>query len=608
MSYLFLINEAECHNSSTLDRLKRLRENNEVVVLSLNTLASLALRRMGIDYVTPNLFFAEEKSFAVDMQAGILCREWYKTISHPLLSFHGASIGEALEFDFFHLFIDALRSVEIVRELLKNPFETIFVPSWDSETFKYVDSCYYTLPSILVYLANQRGIRVVNLERSSSVLRRTLRRLPHPRQRFNFMIYNAFSVASFAMFLLENFRALTSSSLDRKKARYVMAYHYDALVESLRDENGRALRINSSRIYTPKSISQVKGILRFLKNEKTISELDGSIVYDGTPLWRMLVPLVDPILSRLVPLVIGSMQWTELVVKVIRPSSFVTLEDLLPHARSMCQVLRLLGIPVVVVQHGILTNDFEGLAVMPKAGDIQAVWGEYYRKWHIDRGKPAESQVTTGAPRFDSLFNLPPLDRDELYKRFGLDPGLKVVLIATEYFGGYSSRCTVEVEESYIRLALRSLKQYRDIQIVVKLHPQFQSRYYRMVSEIAEQEGVRVIIARDALWDLIRLSSFVIVSVSGVCLETLILGKPVISINLNGRSSESGMVQDGLATGASNEDEIKQSVSICIRDSESDECQNHSMNPLLFPFIHMADGHSTQRVAELIRAISIRNR
>jgi hypothetical protein len=355
-------------------------------------------------------------------------------------------------------------------------------------------------------------------------------------------------------------------------------------------------------------MSQTYRILRYLVRDETrTSKLDDSIVYDGIPLWGVLSPLVNQILSRHVPSITGRIQWTELFLTMFRPSALVVSEDIAPLSRSMCQVLKLRGIPVIVVQHGILSVDLAGFYAMPKVGDFQAVWGQYYREWHIDRGKSAETQVVTGFPRHDGLRNLPPIDREGVCRRFGLDARLKVVLVATEWFQAGSSRYTVEDEESYIRHVLRSLKVYVDIQIVVKLHPGRQERYNKIVSQIAEQEGVRVVIAKDSLWDLMRLSSFVIVSVSSVCVEALALDKPVISVNLADRRDITGLVQDGLAIGAYNESEIKRSVEICMTVAGREPDHDDNKRSLLFPFIYLADGCASQRVAELIRAKSVRN-
>ena len=597
------MDETDCHNGSTLDRLRTLRESDEVVVLSLGTLASLVLRRMGIPYVTPNLFFSKEKSPEMDKQSVAFCRAWYKSIDHPLMSYHGVSIGEVLEYDFYFLFIDALRSVEIAGTLLQDSFDAIYIPSLDSQDVWH-DACYYTLPSILTYLATQKGIKVVRFERPSWVVAENKQKRNRARRWSSYVFPNVKFLESCALILRKNFGTLATLLLDRKKARYAIEATVEGLVESLRGADGRALKIYPDFVHTPGSISQANRVLQYLKDGKITSRLCDSIVYDEIPLWRVLSSRIDQRLSKLVPNLFGRIQWTELFAKIIRPASFVVRQDINPLYRSTCQVLRSRGIPVVVIQHGILSRDLAGFYVMPKVGDIQAVWGEYYRKWHTDRGKPAESQVVTGCPRYDGLFNLPPLDRDRLSRQFGLDPKLKVVLVATEWFEADTYRHTVEEEENYIRLVLRSLKVHGDVQIVVKLHPGFQERYQAIVSEVAAQEGVQVVIAKDSLWDLISLSSLVIVAISSVCVEALILGKPVISINVNDRRDLTGLVQDGLAIGAYDEDGTRRSIASCLEMAERTRVQIDRTRAQLVPFVYSTDGHASKRVAELINTRS----
>jgi len=291
---------------------------------------------------------------------------------------------------------------------------------------------------------------------------------------------------------------------------------------------------------------------------------------------------------------------------MFKPASFVVSQDITPLPRSMCQVLKNHEVHTVVVQHGILTNDMAGMYILPKVGDVQAVWGEYYKQWHVERGKSSESQVVTGFQRRDELVDMPSLDREGLYNRFGLDPDRKVVLIATEWYQSVSSRYTIEQHEDYIRVVLRSLRDHDGIQVVVKLHPSFQSKYERIVSEIASQEGVHVVIAKDSLWELIRISSFVVVSLSSVCLEALILGRPVISVNMNDCTDISGLVQDGLALGAYDKDGLDRAVQSCIEAPEQCVAPDGKREELLLPFTGPLDGHSSRRVAELIEARSVR--
>ncbi len=604
MRYLFLIDETDSQNESTLERLKALGKDNEVVVLSLGTLASLALRTNGIAYVTPDLFFSKEKSSAIDKQVVKFCKEWYKPLASPYMSFHGVSIGETLEYDFYYLFVDALRSVEIARTILKESFDEIYLPSLDP-SISYSDisvhaMCYQTLPLILTSLSSQRGLKLGRLEPVAD--RRAV-----PREKYGLRELVDF-MSSSVRFLHRNCGNLASIVMHRDLMRVALVGHLDeGIISSLRGIDARGLKAYPSSVHTPESWLWARAIVRLLRNDETIERIDHETVYGGVPIWRALFPIVDVIVSRLIPAVLGRIQWTELFAAILRPSSFVVFEDITALPRAMCQVLKMHGIPIVVVQHGILSSDMAGMYVMPIVGDYQAVWGEYYRNWHIQRGKSPESQVVTGFPRHDELLRLPPLDCDGLCKRYGLDSKVRTVLVITEWFQAMTSSDMVEFEERYIRFALRGLKDRDGIQIVVKLHPGLQSRYHRIVSEVAEQEGVKVAIVRDSLWDLIRLSSFVIVSTSSVCVEALVLGKPVISVNLADQEDISGLVRDGLAIGAYSEDEIKNAIGKCLEVDAQSPAQVDRTRQLLIPFIYLADGCASQRLAELMRAKSVRN-
>ncbi len=604
MRYLCLMDETDSQDESTLERLKALGRDNEVIVLSLDTLASLALLANGISYVTPALFFSKEKSSAIDWQVVRICKEWYKSSPSPQMSFHGVSIGEVLEYDFYYLFIDALRSVEIARTILEDSFDVIYLPSLDpSDSLRNISvhaMCHQTLPLILATLASQKGLKLVRFEPISDQ-----RTVPRPKQGLHELVD---FMSSSVRFLRMNCGDLPSIIAHRNLMRVALVGHQDeGIISSLRSTDVKGLKTYPSFLHTPESWMQARAIVKHLRSDETIARLDHEVTYDGVPLWRALLPLIEVVVSRLIPEILGRIQWTEFFVATLRPSSFVVLEDITALPRAMCRVLKLRGIPIVVLQHGILSSDMAGMYVMPVVGDCQAVWGEYYRNWHIERGKSPETQTVTGFPRHDELLRLPPLDLDGLCKQLGMNPKVRTVLVITEWFQAMTSSDMIEYEERYIRLVLRSLKVYHGIQIVVKLHPGLQSRYCRIVSEIAKQEGVKVAIAKDSLWDLIRLSSFVIMSTSSVCVEALVLGKPVLSVNLADQRDISGLVQDGLAIGAYSEEEIKGSIRKCIEVDAQHMVQVDRTRQLLFPFIYLADGCASRRLAELMRTKSARN-
>lgn len=453
MRCLFLVDEAGSRDDSILNKLEDLRKSGEVVVLSLDTLAGLELRRKGIPYDTPDHYFKKEKAAEMDKQSVAFSTGWYRSMDNPLMYYRGVSIGEVLEYGFYFLFIDAIRSVEIANGLLRGSYDAIYMPSPDP---RYVghSACYNTIPTVLEHLARRAGVNVVRLDGAVSGRAGVARGAGGGKKPFGLLFQNRRLPISGFTFVRENLGSLVALFLKRGMKRHALTYEDRWLLASLSDAHGRGLKTKPDSIHTPASLAHAKRILEYLTDERTALNLDDSVVYNDVRLWRVLSSHINEMLSELVPSIVGRTRWAELLLKTIRPNSFTVLEDISTLQRAMCQFLRSRKVPVIVIQHGILTNDFAGFYVMPKVGDVQAVWGEYYKKWHTDRGKAADSQAVTGFPRYDGLFMMPPLDREGVCRRFGLDPDLRVVLVATEWFQAATSRYTVEDDENYIRFVL----------------------------------------------------------------------------------------------------------------------------------------------------------
>ncbi|HIH01331.1 TPA: hypothetical protein HA259_04530 [Thermoplasmata archaeon] len=591
MRALYLVDEALSEDPATLSRLRSLGEGDEAVVVPLSTLASLSLRKEGIPFLRVEKLFPREKWQALDSKAAELSRRWHEHLSSEthLLRFHGVSIGQALELDFYFIFIDAVRSAEIASALLKDPFDTIYLPPIDAQSISETtyNICYDTLPSFVAHMAARKGIPVVTLGQGRN----------GSAKQYGFVV-------SCALFVKENGLNLVSLMLSPKKPRYVFSFFaQDGIFENLSSSGGRALSIPPhGNMQTRESRRHVERLLDYLRSDAVVSKLDEVTSHSGLPLWSILSPMLRVYLPKRLSSVTGLTLWTEFLMKRLEFDCCVSRDDVSPFRNPMCQVLKDDDVPIVVVQDGLRTNDLTGNYVMPKVGDVHAAWGEYYKKWHVDRGKQPECQVITGFPRHDKLVKLPPVDREAICRRFGLDPKRKVALIATEWFQGSTTRYTAEMDEDYVRLALRSLKPHKDLQIVAKLHPYFQDKCGRIVSEIAEQEGVNLVIAKDSLWELIQLSSFVIVYLSTVAVEALIIGKPVIMVNLVDGRDITGLAQDGLAIDAYDEAGLNRAVRKCLSSPESCVAPDGKRQELLLPFTGPLDGNSSKRVAKLIES------
>ncbi|UCE90812.1 MAG: CDP-glycerol glycerophosphotransferase family protein [Methanobacteriota archaeon] len=573
-------------------------DRNDVHILGLSTLADLSLRNEGIPYSTPNGHFSTERYSEIDARAYSISQTWYETLDADLESYRGVSIGAVLEYDLYHLLVDALRNVEIASAVLRDSFDVIYLPSSDpaveSPGLGFHAVCYQTLPPIISDMARKRGVKVERLGPTGGVT------IPDAETGYKVPRDQGFLTSS-ALFLTRNRRDLLSLMAHRRYSRIALRLCetcQDEMIRHLRGTEARGVKAFPGLVHNRRSKEHVSRLLDHLRDEVVLSRLDGSIVHGDDRFWRAIYPFVDEVLSRLIYHIVGRVNWSERFVKLFRPDAFVVFEDITPLSRAMCQVLRDRGVRIVVVQHGILTNDMAGMYLLPKVGDVQAVWGEYYKEWHVKRGMPADSQVVTGFPRYDKLVRMPQIDQGNLCKQFGLDPEKKMVMIATEWYQPVSARYTIEMEEEFIRLALRVLKSH-DVQIVVKLHPGHQDRYHRIVSEIADQEGVKVIVVRNSLWELIQLSSLVIASVSTVGVEANLLGRPVVCVVLVDQRDVSGLAENNLVISAFNEEGLRESVNSIIKAEQGTIAASSDAGRGIDYFIDGLDGHASKRVLEL---------
>src|SRR5690606_38553025 len=74
------------------------------------------------------------------------------------------------------------------------------------------------------------------------------------------------------------------------------------------------------------------------------------------------------------------------------------------------------GIPTICMQHGIV-----GKSYTPKIATIDAVYGEFERRWYMNLGIPKNALEMIAHPKFDQLLTRKKLSKSEFYKRFGLD-------------------------------------------------------------------------------------------------------------------------------------------------------------------------------------------
>ncbi len=211
-----------------------------------------------------------------------------------------------------------------------------------------------------------------------------------------------------------------------------------------------------------------------------------------------------------------------------RAHAAIAMETESPLARGFVRYARAAGVPVTVVQHGILAGAF---SYRRTDGDRVAAWGPADAVWFRAQLPHASRVEATGCPRYDSL--TAGSEEDAPRSRH-------LVLYASQPFvQDRPSRSAWERDEA-LEMALHAAEQLKDMSLLVKWHP----------AEPAERLPARARgLAREAhggdAMDVIRRSRAVLAASSTVAFEAMLLGRPVIFLGPADPSSPFHPPEDG---------------------------------------------------------------
>lgn len=228
------------------------------------------------------------------------------------------------------------------------------------------------------------------------------------------------------------------------------------------------------------------------------------------------------------------------------------------------------GIKSVILQHAMdpLSNVWDKYHRFTLGGysyfisDKQALWGQLAKKSALSYGHNEENLLEIGSPRHDNFFK-----SVEKRKTKG------IILFATTAVTGRISFEQTPLEayaifDNFVREVCRVAKKFPDMQLIVKPHPQpdFLSNITKI---IRETDSSIPILHNASLIELINSCDLLITfNNSTVVLESMILGKPSISLQIEKWAKEDDLVKTGAFLPISNMDEIENGIKKILYDNE----------------------------------------
>jgi len=334
--------------------------------------------------------------------------------------------------------------------------------------------------------------------------------------------------------------------------------------------------------------------------------LEAALQHRGVPLPKQaLASFRDTFLLQL-PWAIRSYREVEATLLQEDPDALVLYAEHSGLGRAAVAAACEHSIPSFAVQHGILYPRFyanehsrdeigpglDGVDSVPIATRT-AVFGNLARDLLVERGNyPAERIVVTGSPKFDALVAAGRhFSKEKTRKRLGLALDAPMLVVASRF---------TAIGPVFAEL-VRAAEAIDPLFLLVKPHQAERSDLYQRVGAREGASRLRIVSPEEDLLELLFASDGLITVDSFASSEALVLGRPVIVVNLP--SNLGALVERGVALGVPQGEPIEPQLRRLLFDRELGRELEGQRKRYLEEFAYGADGSSTARIVSAIRAL-----
>ncbi len=278
--------------------------------------------------------------------------------------------------------------------------------------------------------------------------------------------------------------------------------------------------------------------------------------------------------------------------------SITTIDENSPAVRCILDAAKASQIKTIGIQHGNI-HDLHP-AYLYTASEINngilcdttIVWGDYWKDFLINiAGYPADSLEVAGQSRTDII---PVLLREQqsLKTRLNLPPG-EIIVFASQLQQDplLRERAAFDVFES--------VKDQRDVHLIVKLHPSEVSDpdYYIRIAKQAGCENYSIATDTD-LYLLIATCRLLITCFSTVGAEAVYFNKPLIILDHLEQDIQ-GYIRQQVAFKATNAGELSETIKRVLSGKLSTD--EKAANDFIRRNAYRVDGMTSERILEIIR-------
>jgi len=360
--------------------------------------------------------------------------------------------------------------------------------------------------------------------------------------------------------------------------------------------------VSIRRYFSPElSVRLTREFLRaeaLLREFRRTPGVERALSHRGVPLGPAAMASFRDTFLRQFPWTMRTFLEVETVLLREKPDVLVLYAESSGLGRAAVAAAHAAGVPTVAVQHGIMypqyyshehaPDELQGNAVpIPSR---TAVFGELAKKLLIQRGSyPEERIVVTGSPKFDALVKgASGYDPGATRRTLDVPEGARFLVLATRW-----SAVSPVFEE-----LVRAIESFPRVFLFVKPHQAESPIPYEEVVERLSAGRTRILPAEKNLLELLFASDGLITVDSFASSEALVLGRPVLVLNLPGNLGP--LVDRGVALGVRRGESIAKALETLLFDSETARALERKRKEYIREFAFGADGRSTERIVECI--------
>ncbi len=170
--------------------------------------------------------------------------------------------------------------------------------------------------------------------------------------------------------------------------------------------------------------------------------------------------------------------------------------------------------------------------VTPYLSDIICVDGKLDKEYLTKKGVNSEKILVRGSPKYESIMkkNVFPLNQIEDHftgKIHPISSNKRKVLLATNIFTNESNWITLNT-------VLNVIKKFKDIEFIIKLHPQQDGKFIRKILRQLDFEAI--IVKNIDIFEILKTVDIFLTEESSVILDSMVVGTPIICLDFTNQS------------------------------------------------------------------------